>query len=198
MSAGRTCAGTERPDGPRAGRAGKRPALPALGPGRASRRSQARSALDQESTAPARTTAPARVSPPVHVLFAISGASIDTSLAGAYSLAQYFGWDWGKYRRPAGAPRFTLTWLGMLGIAVVVTMTGVDPIKVTEYSVIFSAVALPFTFLPVLLVARDPNYMGEYANGGLGNFLGWFYLVVIVVIALTAIPLMILTGMGRG
>ena len=132
------------------------------------------------------------------ILFAISGASIDTSLAGAYSLAQYFGWDWGKYRRPAGAPRFTLAWLGMLGIAVVVTMTGVDPIKITEYSVIFSAVALPFTFLPVLLVARDPNYMGEYANGGLGNFLGWFYLVVIVVIALTAIPLMILTGMGRG
>ena len=132
------------------------------------------------------------------ILFAISGASIDTSLAGAYSLAQYFGWDWGKYRRPAGAPRFTLAWLGMLGIAVVVTMTGVDPIKITEYSVIFSAVALPFTFLPVLLVARDPNYMGEYANGRLGNFLGWFYLVVIVVIALTAIPLMILTGMGRG
>ena len=39
-------------------------------------------------------------------------------------------------------------------------MTGVDPILVTEYSVIFSVVALPATYIPILLVANDRAYMG--------------------------------------
>jgi hypothetical protein len=39
--------------------------------------------------------------------------------------------------------------------------------------------------------------MREYANGRLANILGVIYLVVIVFIALTAIPLMILTNVGQ-
>src|SRR5437762_5366654 len=129
------------------------------------------------------------------MLFAISGAAIDTAFAGAYSVAQFFGWDWGKYRRPGGAPRFTLTWIAFFLLAFVIVMTGVDPILVTELAVIFSVAALPLTYLPILLVASDKNYMGEYANGRLGNVLGWFYLVVIMVISVLAIPLLVLTNM---
>ena len=40
-------------------------------------------------------------------------------------------------------------------------MTGYDPVKLTEYSVIFSVVALPLTYLPILLVANDRTYMGD-------------------------------------
>ena len=40
-------------------------------------------------------------------------------------------------------------------------LTTVDPIMVTEYSVVFSAVALPLTYFPILVVANDPDYMGE-------------------------------------
>ena len=36
---------------------------------------------------------------------------------------------------------------------------------VTEYSVVFSAIALPLTYLPILIVANDPEYMGEHVNG---------------------------------
>jgi hypothetical protein len=39
--------------------------------------------------------------------------------------------------------------------------------------------------------------MREYTNGRLGNILGLVYLVVIMVIALTAVPLMILTNVGQ-
>ena len=39
-------------------------------------------------------------------------------------------------------------------------MTGIDPIMLTEYSVIFSVVALPFTYIPILLVANDKSHMG--------------------------------------
>jgi Mn2+/Fe2+ NRAMP family transporter len=113
-------------------------------------------------------------------------------------MAQFFGWEWGKYRKPAGAPRFTLTWVAFFGLAFLVVITGVDPIFVTELSVIFSVVALPLTYIPILLVAGDSNYMGEHANGRLTSTLGWLYLVVIAVISLAAVPLLVLTNMGEG
>ena len=43
-----------------------------------------------------------------------------------------------------------------------IVMTGVDPVVLTEYAVIFSVVALPLTYLPILLVANDRAYMGRY------------------------------------
>jgi Mn2+/Fe2+ NRAMP family transporter len=134
----------------------------------------------------------------VGTLFAVSGAAIDSAFSGAYNVAQFFGWEWGKYRRPAGAPRFTIAWFVMLAIGFLIVVTGVDPIMVTELSVIFSVVALPLTYTPILLVANDRAYMGRYANGVLGNVFGIFYLVVVLVIAAAAIPLLLLSNMGQG
>jgi manganese transport protein len=133
----------------------------------------------------------------VGILFAVGGAAIDTLFSGAYALAQFLGWEWGRYRHPRGAPRFTLTWLVLLIVALGVVMTGVDPVQLTEYAVIFSAVALPLTYIPILLVANDRSYMREYTNGKLANILGLIYLVVILVVSLAAIPLMILTNVGQ-
>jgi manganese transport protein len=134
----------------------------------------------------------------IGILFAVGGASIDTLFSGAYNLAQFFGWEWGRYRHASGAPRFTLTWMVLLGLALAIVMTGVDPVQLTEYAVIFSVVALPLTYLPILLVANDRAYMGKYANGRVSNVLGVAYLVVILVVSLTAIPLMIITNVGQG
>ena len=77
-------------------------------------------------------------------------------------------------------------------------MTGYDPVKITEYSVILSVVALPLTFLPILLVANDPIYMGRYRNGRLSNALGVVYFIVILAISISAIPLLILSKGGKG
>jgi manganese transport protein len=63
---------------------------------------------------------------------------------------------------------------------------------------VLSVVVLPLTYLPILLVARDRAFMGEHANGPVASFFGWVYLVVIVVIALAAIPLLIATNAGGG
>jgi Mn2+/Fe2+ NRAMP family transporter len=133
----------------------------------------------------------------VGILFAVGGASIDTVFSGAYNLAQFFGWEWGRYRNPAGAPRFTLTWIVLLVAAFAIVVTGVDPVMLTEYAVIFSAVALPLTYIPILLVANDPGYMGAYRNGRLANTLGILYLVLILVIAVSAVPLMLITNVGQ-
>jgi manganese transport protein len=134
----------------------------------------------------------------VGILFAVGGAAIETSFAGAYNLAQFFGWRWGKKERPADAPRFTLSWLVIFALALLIVMTGYDPVKLTEYSVIFSVVALPLTYLPILLVANDHTYMGANVNGKLANVLGVLYFIVILVIAVAAIPLLVLTNGGQG
>lgn len=134
----------------------------------------------------------------VGILFAVGGAAIETSFAGAYNTAQFFGWRWGKRDRPRAAARFTLSWIVIFVLAMAIVMTGIDPVMLTEYSVIFSVVALPLTYLPILLVANDRAYMGVHANGRLANVLGVVYLVVILVIAVAAIPLMFLTDGGQG
>jgi Mn2+/Fe2+ NRAMP family transporter len=132
------------------------------------------------------------------MLFAVGGAAVEVSMSGAYTLAQFAGWEWGKYRGTRGAPRFTLAWLIFFALAFVVVETGVDPVILTEYAVIFSVVALPLTYLPVLLIARDRTYMGDNVNGIFGNVLGWLYFAIILVVALAAVPLMLITQGGSG
>jgi manganese transport protein len=130
------------------------------------------------------------------IVAATFGAALETALSGGYTLAQYFGWSWGKFRRPVEAARFHLTMIVALLLGVGILMTSVDPIAVTEMSVVFSAVALPLTYVPILVVANDPEYMGEHVNGRVANGLGSVYLVIVLAAALAAIPLLIVTGAG--
>lgn len=132
----------------------------------------------------------------VGIVAATFGAALETTLSSGYTLAQFFGWSWGKFRRPAEAARFHLSMIVCLLVGLAVLATGVDPVLVTEYSVVFSAIALPLTYLPILIVANDPQYMREHVNGRVVNVLGMVYLVIILVASLAAIPLMIVTGAG--
>ena len=75
-------------------------------------------------------------------------------------------------------------------------VTAVDPIKVTEYSIVLSAAALPLTYFPILVVANDRTYMGDDVNGPVKNAIATFYMVVLTVVALATIPLMIATKAG--
>jgi Mn2+/Fe2+ NRAMP family transporter len=125
------------------------------------------------------------------------GAACETGLSVAYSVGQYFGAQWGKFVRPREAVTFHAVLMLSTLLATAFLMTAVDPILVTEASVVFSAVALPLTYFPILVVANDPDYMGTYVNGRLANVLGVIYLGVIAVAAVAAIPLMIWTRMGQ-
>ena len=103
----------------------------------------------------------------------------------------------GQIRLPVRASRFHLLILTSSLLAVAVLLTTVDPIKVTEYSVVFSAVALPLTYFPILVVANDPDYMGTSVNGRLANALGLVFFVILTVAALAALPLMLITKAGQ-
>jgi Mn2+/Fe2+ NRAMP family transporter len=127
---------------------------------------------------------------------AIFGAALETALSTGYTLAQYLGWQWGKHVRPREAARFHLVVLLSLVLAVGVVLTTVDPIKVTEYSIVFSAAALPLTYLPILIVANDPDYVGEKTNSRVVNAIASGYLVLLVAVSIATIPLLIWTRAG--
>ena len=130
-------------------------------------------------------------------LFAATfGAALEVTLSTGYSLAQFFGWTWGKFEKPRAAARFHLSMIVAVVLAALVLFTSVDPVKVTEIAVVFSAVALPLTYFPILVVANDREYMGEHSNGKTFNVIGSIYLLLVTIAAVAAIPLMIWTKMG--
>ena len=132
------------------------------------------------------------------MFFAVAGAAVETCLANAYSLAQFFGWIWGRHKKPWEAPRFTITWIALFLLALVIVLTGVDVMTLVEFAILFSILVLPLTYLPLLLLAGDRKYMGEHVNGPLAKVLGWFYFAVITLAAVAALPLYVLTSGGNG
>jgi Mn2+/Fe2+ NRAMP family transporter len=132
----------------------------------------------------------------IGIFAATFGAALETALSAGYSVSQYLGWQWGKHVRPRDAARFHLVVLVSIVTAALFALTGVDPVKVTEYSVVLSAAALPLTYFPILVIANDPDYMGDEVNGRILNALGTVYLVILTAVAVATIPLMIITKGG--
>lgn len=130
------------------------------------------------------------------IVAATVGAALESTLSTGYMLSQFFGWRWGKTRRPTHAARFHVSIMVCVLFGIGILCTGVDPVQVTELSVVFSAIALPLTYLPVLIVANDRQYMGEHVNGPVTNAVALIYLVIVVAASVAAIPLMIITGAG--
>ena len=132
----------------------------------------------------------------IGILFAVGGATIDTAFSAAYNLAQHQGWKWGKRFRLLDEPRFTLSLAGFLLAGFAIAETGVDPVELTEYAVIFSIPVLPLTYLPILLVGNDRAVMGEFVNGPVARVMGWFYFGIICLLAVAAPVLFVATNGG--
>jgi len=132
------------------------------------------------------------------MFFAVAGAAIETCMANAYSIAQFFGWMWGRHKKPWEAPRFTFTWLVLLLLSLAIVLTAVDVMVLVEFAVLCSILVLPLTYLPLLLLAGDKKYMGKHVNGPFATALGWLYFAVITAAAVAALPLFILTSGGNG
>jgi Mn2+/Fe2+ NRAMP family transporter len=79
-----------------------------------------------------------------------------------------------------------------------IVLSVVNPVEITAYSVVFAVVALPMTYLPILMIAGDRSFMGEHGNGRISTTLGWVYFTVIVVLAIAAVPLLLMTNGGGG
>jgi manganese transport protein len=131
------------------------------------------------------------------MLFAITGAAIETCLSSAYIVCQFFGLPWGKEKKAKDAPIFYLIWTGVLSFAALLALFGPEPMQMAEYGVIFSGLALPLTYLTTFLAANDRKLMGKHANGRLSNAFGILFLILVIIAAVAAVPLMILTSLGQ-
>jgi Mn2+/Fe2+ NRAMP family transporter len=117
------------------------------------------------------------------------GAALELSLATAYSIAQAFGWKWGENLDHREAASFSAAYTIFIAAATLVVLTGIDPMKVTLFSMAITAVVLPFSVAPFLVLMNDRSYMGEHVNGRLSNALVVLTVLLAAVIAVVAIPL---------
>jgi len=124
------------------------------------------------------------------------GAALEIALQLAYLAAQGFGWQWGENLRPRDAARFALVYTVALPLAALVIVTGIDPLKLTVFSMALTALSLPVTVLPLLVLMNDPLYLGDRTNGWISNAAVLAVSLVACVVALVAIPLQLLGGGG--
>jgi len=127
---------------------------------------------------------------------AIFSAALETALSAGYTMSQFFGWQWGTFVKPREAARFHLVVVGSIVVGVLIALTTIDPILITEYSIVLAAAALPLTYLPILIVANDPMYMKDKVNSRPLNAIAFVFFVLLVIVSVATIPLMIITKAG--
>jgi manganese transport protein len=130
-------------------------------------------------------------------LACLAGAAVETALSGGYNVCQFFNLRWGKNMPPKSVPVFTGTWAAMFILAMVIALTGVRPLQLVNISIVFGMVVMPFTYYPILRTASDKNVMGKHVNRKFDDVIGGIVLVLVVIAALAAIPLMVLTHSGK-
>lgn len=87
-----------------------------------------------------------------------------------------------------------LTYLGMIALALLIAITGLDPLLFTNVTMVFGAAALPFSFVPLLLIANDRQFMGELHNSRATNAAALVILALLVLVAIGAVPLLVVSG----
>jgi Mn2+/Fe2+ NRAMP family transporter len=122
------------------------------------------------------------------------GAALEIALQLAYLTAQGFGWRWGENLRPREAARFALVYTLALPLAALIIFAGMDPLKLTILSMALTALSLPVTVIPLLVLMNDPLYLGEHTNGWISNAAVLVVSVIACIVALVALPLQMLGG----
>jgi Mn2+/Fe2+ NRAMP family transporter len=134
------------------------------------------------------------------VLFAASmaiaclGAALEVSLALAYTTAQTFGWNWGEDLAPRKNARFCLVYTVAIFLSSLLILTGIDPLKLTLFTMAINAAVLPFVAIPFLLIMNDRKLLKKHTNGWISNSVAAFLLVLSVVLAVVSIPLILVGG----
>jgi Mn2+/Fe2+ NRAMP family transporter len=128
------------------------------------------------------------------LLISCLGAALELSLATAYSFAQGLGWNWGESVHPREAARFSLTYTIMIAVSTVLIVAGIDPLKLTLFSMALTSLTLPVVTFPFLILMNDRDYCGEFGNGWIANAAVIVTSLLASIMALVAIPLQLMGG----
>ncbi|MBV8519806.1 MAG: Nramp family divalent metal transporter [Acidobacteria bacterium] len=122
------------------------------------------------------------------------GAAVEASLSVAYLTAQSFGWTWGEDLPPKDDARFAMVYTVFPILAAAVTFSGIDPLKLTLFSMALTVVILPILLLPMIVLMNDEKFLKSHRNGWLSNAVGVVVVVVAIVLSVVAIPLELIGG----
>jgi Mn2+/Fe2+ NRAMP family transporter len=122
------------------------------------------------------------------------GAALEIGVNIAYVPSQALGWNWSENVKPVEDARFSLVYTAAIFGASLLMLIGIDPMKLTLFSMALTVLILPLIVFPFLVVMNDEHYLKEFRNGWFGNAAVIFILGLAFVLALVAIPLEILGG----
>jgi Mn2+/Fe2+ NRAMP family transporter len=82
----------------------------------------------------------------------------------------------------------------MLLAALVVAAVGGDPLSLALLGSVFTALILPISLSPFLVLMNDRFYLGDNTNGRLSNIALILILGLAFVVAVVSMPLFVLSG----
>lgn len=85
--------------------------------------------------------------------------------AGAYGVAETFGWRYGLDRNPARAKQFYLVIAASTIVGMGINFIGIDPIKALFWSAVINGLLAPPLLLIIMLIANNDAVMGKRRNG---------------------------------
>ncbi len=122
------------------------------------------------------------------------GAALEITLEIAYFTAQGFGWNWSENQRPKDEARFAAAYTLVIILAALITITGIDPLTITIFSMALTAATLPVSIVPFLFLMNDYSYVRVYRNGWFSNAVVIAIIGIAFVLAVVSIPLQIFGG----
>jgi Mn2+/Fe2+ NRAMP family transporter len=134
------------------------------------------------------------------VLFVLSlavaclGAALEVALATAYLVAQGLGWAWGENLKPRQAARFSAAYTLAVLLGSCLIVVGIDPLKLTNFSMVLAAASLPLATVPFLILLNDRHYLGQHTNRTFSNAVVLVVIALAFVLAVVSVPLQLLGG----
>ncbi|HWI12651.1 MAG TPA: divalent metal cation transporter, partial [Burkholderiales bacterium] len=122
------------------------------------------------------------------------GAALEVALEIAYMFAQGLGWNWSQNQRPRTEARFSATYTAILVLAALLLLAGLDPFKLTTFSMALTAATLPVAVVPFLVLMNDARYLGTHVNGWLSNAVVIGVTALAFALAVATLPLEIFGG----
>src|SRR5205814_3557126 len=104
------------------------------------------------------------------------------------------GWNWSEDLVPGQDARFSLVYTVVIVIALLVSLSGIDPLRLTILSMALTVIVLPIVVFPFLVLLNDEAYLGPHTNGRLGNAVIVLIVAAGFLMALVVVPLQIFGG----
>jgi Mn2+/Fe2+ NRAMP family transporter len=122
------------------------------------------------------------------------GSTLEIVLAIAYLLAQGFGWPWSENLKPGQDARFATSYTVVILLAAVPIAIGMNPLALTNVSMVATAASLPVTVVPLLVLMNDGDILLTHTNGWLSNIALAIIALLSVALLVAALPLQLLGG----